>query len=245
MAAPWVLCAQSHPSSRIFERPLGSNELGFYWDSVFRGTADTLQDASVEIRSGNPDIIKQDNVRRAWVSLKQQYPLLGARIKEVKPREQVYFVVDEQRLRACEDGDVTFVSVSTIEEVDAFVDDLLNGERSLSNERTARIFIFSRADQPNHLHVVILAAHCITDGVANAVMLRNFLNFISTPALEGRRYDLEERLALAASSEDLLPNLAQSLAKQRWHRAMGVVIQNIRMAKISVISSFRYHISWT
>ncbi|KAE9404532.1 hypothetical protein BT96DRAFT_989351 [Gymnopus androsaceus JB14] len=125
----------SASEQRYYERLLGSNELGFYWDSVYRGTADTLQHAVVkettDSDSSHTNIQSEANVRAAWVALKTQYPLLGARIEErrtsrssspntltsaplaktdgtedssveTKKDEEVYFIVDSARLYTSE-----------------------------------------------------------------------------------------------------------------------------------------------
>ncbi|KAG5647225.1 hypothetical protein DXG03_000760 [Asterophora parasitica] len=150
MTSTWTPRRTVYP--RIFERPLGITEHGFYWDSRFNGTADVLQHAVVEILGPtNQTIFDVENVTRTWQSLKQQFPLLGSRMEESISGDSVSFVVAEDQLENCGPGEISFHSVHSMSEAHEFADDVVNGERLLSNDLLARIVILSRTDQKSHV----------------------------------------------------------------------------------------------
>lgn len=230
--AAWMF--QHSGTSRTHERPLGQTELGFYWDSKFNGTADTLQHAIVEmIDPQNQYIFSVENVSRTWIELKQQYPLLGAHVTKQKEGEGMVFVVAEDRLGTCGPGEISFQRTSSLTEVQELVDSMVNGERSLSDRLLARIVILARTDQPNHIHVLIHVTHCITDGIGNATLLREFLDILSSKPTSVK-WDLQERLALALASEDLVPGAQLNRARRRWHWAIGRTLASIRLEKFTV-----------
>ncbi|RDB21134.1 hypothetical protein Hypma_011674 [Hypsizygus marmoreus] len=230
MNSPWTL--QSNVPTRIYERPLGLTELGFYWDCQFNGTADTLQHAIVEVLdSKHQHLFSIENVTRTWVALKQRFPLLGSRLAERRKGGDMVFVIAEDRLGYCGPGEMSMQDASSLAEAEALADSAVNGERLLSNELLARIVILRRTDQINQVHVLIHVAHCITDGIANASILRCFLDMLSSENGPGK-WDLEERLALAASSEDLAPGRQLNQARHRWQYAIGKTIASNRLARL-------------
>jgi hypothetical protein len=229
----WKLCssATQYPH-RTFERPLGLTELGFYWDSNFEGTADTLQHAIVEIE--HPLLISVENITRTWIMLKHQFPLLGSYLAERREGEEVVFVVEEDRLDTCGPDEIAFQPISSLQEAQKFVDSAVNGQRLLSNVLLARLFILPRTDEKARAHIVIHVAHCVTDGIANATLLRRFLDILSSAPCD-QAWKIEERLALAVASEDLVPtSTINATARKRWHRAIGHTLTSIRVAKITV-----------
>ncbi|KAF5380923.1 hypothetical protein D9615_004016 [Tricholomella constricta] len=230
--ATWAPRRSVYP--RIFVRPLGVTELGFYWDSKFNGTADTLQHAVVEsIDPADQVLFSVENITRTWRSLKQQFPLLGSFLEEpAGSRDPVSFVFAEDRLENCGPEEISFHSASSLSEAQEFADVVLNGVRLLSSNLLARVVIISRTDQISHVHVLIHVAHCITDGIANATLLRSFLDILSS-SLTSTQWDIEERLALALPLDVLLPDIALSRARNRWHRAIGQTLSSIRLSKIT------------
>ncbi|KAG5635532.1 hypothetical protein H0H81_010944 [Sphagnurus paluster] len=218
-------------SFRTYQRPLGITELGFYWDSKFDGTADTVQHGTVEILSPeNQTVFSHDNITRSWIALKQQFPLLGASFEVVG--DQVNFIISANRLEACNPEEISLQKVASQVEAERVADALVNGDRVLSDDLLARIVILFRIDQISHVHILIHVGHSITDGMANATLLRTFLDIISSSP-DGIMWDLEERLALALPSNDLVPGIMLNKARFRWHRAIGQTISAIRMSKIN------------
>src|ERR1700733_12913207 len=130
-------------TSCAYERPLGRTELAFYWDAKFNGTADLLRYAIVDVQSSalRAQLFSVDNVTRTWVALKRQYPLLGARLSD---RQQ--FIVSEERLNVCAPEEISFrstssqMSLSSLGEVEAFMDTILDGTHLLSDELLGRVF---------------------------------------------------------------------------------------------------------
>lgn len=231
---PWRLLSGSHGHPRSYERTLGLNELGFYWDSAFNGTADTLQHATVEVRAGLGDkVFSVENVMRTWICMKQRFPLLGSQLLE-RGKDEVVFVVAEERLSHCHTTEIGFHDVLSSAEAQEFIGDVVTGERLLSNDQVARLFILSPTNQTNYFYVLLHLAHCITDGMANSALLRTFLNTLCSPTND-TNWELEDRLSLSVASEDLYPVLDLTLAKQRWRKAIGHIVSSIRMAKVMVV----------
>lgn len=227
----WVLRAGGQ---RTYERRLGHIEHSFYWDSVFNGTADTFQFATVRTKEAEGrDLFAEGNVSRTWTILKQMFPLLGSRLEEQDEAKEVLFVVDVDRLRHSGPEEIGFQRVSSFEEVEDFGWSAVTGKRLLSNNQLGRLFVFHRTDDPNTFHVVIHAAHCITDGIANLAVLRTFLDTLATPDF-AQDVDLDKRLALSVASDDLYPALSLSVPLQRWRRAVSSIILGSRMEKLTV-----------
>jgi hypothetical protein len=225
-------------TSRTYERLLGLTELGFYWDSRFNGTADTVRYAIIDAESSISctRLFGVENVTRTWLALKQQYPLLGSQLSERQQREEVVFVVSEERLSRCTPEEISFSSISSqldlssTGDVEAFIDGMLNGKRLLSNELPARLFILTPTNKENRVCVILHAAHCITDGISNANWIKSFLETLSSqPGIA--RWDMEDRLALGVASEKLIGDIGSSKARQKWHYAMGRILASNWMKK--------------
>ena len=246
----WILCDES---SRTYERPLGLTELGFYWDGKFSGTADVVCYAIIDADSFIPStqLFSVENVTRTWVALKQQYPLLGAQLSERRERTEVVFSVCEERLSICTSDEISFQSISfppslsesSLGEVETFMEVMVKGQRLLSDELLARLFIFIPTNQNNRVCIILHVAHSIADGIAHATLLRSFLDILSSePSDIG--WDLEERLALAVPSESLIGDANTSTARRKWHYAIGRTLASLRMQKMTVctIINFQLHV---
>ncbi|KAG6917961.1 hypothetical protein DXG01_017145 [Tephrocybe rancida] len=226
---------------RTFERLLGRNELGFYWDSQFNGTADTLQTAIIEkLDLLDQDLFGVENISKAWGTLKRQFPLLGSRL-EVQGGERVSFVVAEDRLEHSGPGEISFETVTTLAEAHAYVDEVVNGKRPLSDNLLARIVVLARTDQLNQVHVLIHVAHLITDGVGNTTILRSFLDILSSPPSK-KQWDIEQRLSLAIPPDVLAPGnkAAQNRARLRWHRSIGHALPVLAQVALARVLCRRY-----
>lgn len=227
LSSPWVL---EDPATYV--RPLGLTEQIFYWDGLFEGTADSVTLAEVEVQHTARDpIISAANVENAWTSLKLTYPLVGSQIIQ-RPDQSLWFVVDHNRLRSNGPGEIHFHDVASAEEAQAISSNIPNSARLLSNNLLACLFIFRRTDNSKRFHFAIHAAHTITDGNANAALLRMFLDKLagSKSSIEGIR----DRLALSSSCDELHPVHRLSPARKRWRLAIGAVISNKRMSRLRV-----------
>jgi hypothetical protein len=173
------------------------------------------------------------NIERAWISLKLKFPLLGSCILQ-RPDQSLWFAVDENRLRVCGPGEIHTHDVVSAEEAQVISSNILNSPRILSNDLLACLFIFRRTDDLEHFHVLIHAAHTITDMNANAALLRTFLDNLASAKADVETWNIGDRLALSSSCEDLNPVHYLSIAQQRWRLAAGAVIWNNRMSKLQV-----------
>ncbi|KAJ7583480.1 hypothetical protein C8J56DRAFT_830760 [Mycena floridula] len=224
----WTLQPEtaSQQDGRVFQRPLGALELGFHLDSLFARTADAFLDALVEILDGSrAEILQKDSIYEAWTSLKQKNPLLAAKT------DRIHFILEETRLKSLVPDEITFLSMGSAEQVANFIEEAQNSpERLLSDELLARVFIVTRSDDDKYFHILVIIAHCITDAMSNATVIRDFLDFLSDPS--SAVYKLEDRLALSLAAESLDPALKLPLPRQRWRRAIGHVISSQRQAKL-------------
>ena len=252
----WTLL-DTHPTQgRTFQRPLDLYELGFLWDGFFNGTADNLQHFELRLLNGSRDayLFSEANIMRAWVSTKRRYPLAGAtirgadcaplRLKVDSPRadngtgfaSEPYFVIQECDLTVVRPREVIFGEVTCSDDAHRQVTAILDGPRSLSDELLVQLRVFRETDseRTNVLHLMILGAHCVTDGVANRTLVRCLLDTLARGGgPEPAQILLEERLAMAIPSTDHEPIYLRSLspAIRRWRRAVGMVIFQLKMAK--------------
>ncbi|KAJ7046866.1 hypothetical protein C8F04DRAFT_1061993 [Mycena alexandri] len=212
----------------VYTRPLGLNELGFYYDSHINGTADTLMHITIQVSADGASYVDPENVARAWCALKSQFPLLGGTIQLYNSLP--HFVVTEERLKSITSNEIFFSSIPSIEEAQNAAEVELHGKRNLSDDLLARLVVLSRADDPSTYHVLINIAHLITDGVGNTSLLGQFLNLLSSPG-DHSVANLEARLSLAVAAESLVPAAKMSVARQRWRRAAGQIICQLQDAK--------------
>lgn len=233
LSSPWAL---QQPS--VYARPLGLTEQIFHWDGEFEGTADSVQSAEVEIQYGTQEsILSPANVEKAWTSLKLQFPLLGSQIVQ-RPDQSLWFVVDEARLRSCGPGQIYYHDVASTEEAQAVSSDIPNSPRLLSLNLLACLLLLRRTDNKKRFHVLIQAAHTISDGNANATLLRTFLDKLASSLSEVETWDMKGRLLLSSSCDDLSPVHRLNTAQKRWRRAAGAVIGASRLSKLHVRLAF-------
>ena len=224
--------ANDIPSRRIFTRPLNPVELGFFYDTKLNGVADLVENYLVV--TGDPSLLHPENVSRAWVTVKQIFPLLGATTKELESQTpSALFVVSELDLGIARPDDTTLGSAQSEEEVHSFVDHLISGPRQLSDELLARLYIYSRSDKPGHFHALFHHSHLIIDGTSALAMIRTFFDVLSLP-LRTAIPDLQMRLALCVGTHNLNPNNHLSKARMRWRRAAGQIIRQNRFEKLKV-----------
>ena len=213
-------------------RPLGTLELGFYYDSKLNGVADFAENYLVV--ASDVSIFHPENVSRTWVALKQIFPLLGATVEELdSPVPSAVFVVSELELGVVRPDETTLGVAQSEEEAHLFVEQLISGPRQLSDELLARLYILSRTDKPGHFHAIFYQAHCIHDGTSAMTMIRTFFDIISLPPCSAVP-DLRARLALCVATNSLSPNKHLSSTQTRWRRAVGKVICQNRRQKLRV-----------
>jgi hypothetical protein len=222
----------SPSAGNTFERPLGWNEQGFYWDSVFNRTADILRDAEIEVEKELS--LSTEAITRSWRVLKQRYPLLGARVEQ-RSIYDIFFVVEPSRLTGeASPLEIGVETISNANEVDSIVDRMHNGHSPLSNDLAACLRVLKRADDPMRAHILIHSAHYISDEIAHHTLLREFLDLLSHSDSAPSPAPLMERLELARATETLHPGSNQSAARNRWRRSIGKVIIERRRRGLTV-----------
>jgi hypothetical protein len=219
---------------QVYERPLGLTELCFYWDSVYERIADILQHTEIEIESSKfEEATNLSNLTKIWTKLKQQFPLLGARLDE-RGDGSVFFVVTADNLNKCRPSEVTVQNISSPQQALDIVDKIITGRKhDLSNNLLARLVVLRRTDQKNHIHMLLHVSHCITDGMANSTILTTILNHLCG-TVNAPAWDLNDRLALSTASEELGPQRKFNLARRRWRIAIASVISARRASRLMV-----------
>ncbi|KAF9651432.1 hypothetical protein BDM02DRAFT_3110474 [Thelephora ganbajun] len=218
------------PSRRIFTRSLNPLELSFFYDGKLNGVADLVENYLVVTSDGS--LFHPENVSRAWVAVKQIFPLLGATTKDTDSETpSALFVVSELDLNTARPYDTTHSVARSEEQVHSFVDQLISGPRQLSDELLARLYIYSRIDKPGHFHALFHHSHFIIDGTSALTMIRTFFDVLSLPPCLVVP-DLQTRLALCVGTHSLNPNKCLPNAQIRWRQAAGQIIHQSRRQKL-------------
>ncbi|KAH7922095.1 hypothetical protein BV22DRAFT_1131716 [Leucogyrophana mollusca] len=221
----------STPGRRVYSRPLGVTEVGFFWDSIFSGTADCIVHLQLRVpREEDYTIYSDQSITRAWTSLKQRFPLLVSQI-QTHSSGAIEFLVREERLSSAVPSQLTFKDVASSKEAEQLVLDLLDGPRPLSDDLLARVYVLRRTDRKDIFHVMFMLAHCITDGSSNSTIQRTFLDTLSSRSEEPIP-PLEDRLTMVISSEERVPTTQLRAPLRRWRKAIGFAIYTVRMARI-------------
>lgn len=268
----WTL-VDTHPTSgRTFQRPLDELEVCYLWDGYFNGTSDILYHYELSLSNGSQDahLFSEGNIAKAWLSLKRRFPLAGATVRgadgaplqfEValdSPRAHIstgfasepHFIVQEHNLAIVRPREIVFGGVMGAEDAQRQAVAILHGPRSLSEELLVQLYVFreTNSERPHVLHLMILIAHCVTDGTANRTLARCFLDTLARGAeSEPAQIPLEDRLAMATPSMDHKPVYLRLLSPEirRWRRAIGMVIFQLRTEKMQVGVHFLYGLSHT
>jgi len=226
--------ADDTPSRRIFTRPLNPIELGFFYIAKINGVTDLVENYLVV--TSDSSLFHPENVSRAWITVKQIFPLLGATAKELESQTpSALLVVSELDLGIARPGETTIGSAQSEEEVHSFADQLISGPRQLSDELLARLYIYSRSDKPGHFHALFHHSHLIIDGTSALALIRTFFDVLSLPPRTAIP-DLQTRLGLCVGMYNLDPNKHLSKAQIRWRQAAGQIIGQIWSEKLRVRS---------
>lgn len=228
----WSLLTSSSASGRTYARPLGLNERSFYFDRVFNGTADIVWRYLVQETSPPNALFTESNVSRAWATLKQWYPLLGAHLNDSNGIDAVHFILSERDLSHHHPDEINFLSAKSSEEVEAYVWMLQRDKPTQDHHLISRLFIFKLDGQHGKYEVLIRIAHAIGDGISGATIARTFFDVLTSPPAP--LPNLEERLAMALPTDFLNPTRNLSPAQQKWRRAIARVIFLNRRRKLAV-----------
>ncbi|TBU50776.1 hypothetical protein BD309DRAFT_944652 [Dichomitus squalens] len=217
----WSLLGSSLTSGKTYVRPLGLNEHTFYFDRVFNGTADILWRYLVQEtdRAKGTPLFSEDNVKRAWATLKQWYPLFAVHMDDSRGPDAVQFVVSERDVSDYRPGEVNFLSAKSREEVEAYIWVLQRDKPTEDHHLISRLFVFQLDGQPGTYEILIRVAHAVADGISGATVARTFFDVLSSPPTPIPK--LEDRLAMAVPSDELNPTRKLSPARQRWRRAIA------------------------
>ena len=93
--------------------------------------------------------------------------------------------------------------------------------------------MLSRSDTGVDFHVLIHVCHVVTDGLANAVILREFCEILCNPQ-EANLPSLRRALQDMLPMEDFFPTHRMSRVRQKWRWAVARVICKSRRERVSV-----------
>lgn len=228
----------SSTQATAWRRPLGITEYGFYWDTVLDGTATMIDHLEIEAEASfEHDLFSRTNIETAWLRLKQRFPLLGVSVEEVPCSDRVEFSLTEEQLRSIRPGEINRrFGLRSAEDVVHFSDELRSCESVLDPTCLAKVWVGQQLDLPRRYHVWIIISHCITDGMSDATVVREFCQELGSLSY-GRIVQgppLEIRLKRLIPAEAFAPSAMLSLPRRRWRLAVAKVIQLRRQAKIAV-----------
>lgn len=234
MSFQWSLASDASSTGKVFSRSLAPNEQSFYYDRVFNGTADIIWHYTVQEtdRARHAALFSEENVKRAWTTLKQWYPLYGSQMDDSDGSDPVKFVVSEKSLASCHPDEVTFTSVSSRVEVRAVIDRLMLISPMEDHHLLSRVLVFTHKNNPGTCDFLFRAAHAIADGISSASIARTFFDVLTSPPVPPPC--LEARLAMALPYVELNPSKRMSMARQRWRRAAATIIYLNRRRRLAV-----------
>ncbi|EIW77189.1 hypothetical protein CONPUDRAFT_146235 [Coniophora puteana RWD-64-598 SS2] len=234
----------SDPDVRVWTRPLGLTEAGFYHDLLFNSTADSA--THVHLRSIDPSagLFSPANVLRAWTSVRRRFPLLCAHIEEQHPphhpgssdstlgaREpQPHFVIREADIQEQAETTLSLGTVASFSDAEHFARAIFDGPAHLSPHALARMHVLWREDRPAgaEAHAILVFAHVITDSASTSTVLRVFFDTLASKE-DFPHAPIEERLEMYRPLEETLRYPAGvSEAGRRWRRAIGWALHSVR-----------------
>lgn len=242
MLSAWNVDKSSTTGTCNYTRRLGNEELGFYWDSVFSGTATTIQDFEVTV--SDQSLLEEENVVRTWLRLKNMFPLIACKV--VEHEGGAMFHLAEERLSTIRRGEVEFQDIQSDDDAAFFVDRLLNGPPLDCSELVSRILVLRRRDVPGKGRVMLPVAHCVTDGMANGTLVRTFCNELCAPTIapDAGLKSIEDKLSPVLPLEALHPELQITRARMRWRLAVANVIAQLRQLKLTVRNALLRTMCW-
>lgn len=200
------------------------------------GVATALQQLKFEVADGHEGNLSDENIRRAWLRLKQSYPILGSRVEEVPESNAVDLVLEQARLHVILPNEVNFLEFSSAEEEDAAIYRLLNGPPLLSVNLLSQLWVLRDRNNPRLCQFMPVAAHFIMDGMAGATVTKELLQELSLSAPSHSQFPpLGERLKSLVPLEELSPSRSLNTPRRRWRKAIANVILGIRKTKLKVL----------
>ena len=260
----WTI-VDTHPTQgRTFQRPLDVLEVWFLEYGLSNGALDGLQYCELRLLNGSRDahLFSDANIVKAWLSTKRRFPLAGATVRGADRAplrfktatdsnadrgtgfaSEPHFVVQEQDFTNLRPHEVVFGSVACAEEAQQRIDVIVDGPRPLSEELLVQLYVFRETNpqRTDVLHLMTIAAHSVTDRMANNTFMRCLLDTLARGGeSEPAQLPLEDRLAMLTPLMDRQPIYLRSLspAIRRWRRAVGRVILQLQMAKRQVGAHF-------
>ncbi|KAK7892507.1 hypothetical protein LTR67_007604 [Exophiala xenobiotica] len=236
----------------LFFRRLGIVESLFDVDgSDFEGRADLTMHLHVEIRTCSTLQVLRERILQAWSILRQEHVLLStsvAEAHEVVPEDSSYDA--HERLFVFEPNRDADDMLAEARKHTIFLDDhypeinadnffihALNSSRGL-NASTAlsRLYVMP-TEMDTHglcqLHLVLIAAHQISDGLSFQRWMANFIDHLNQTPEQLRRSanDLcgtSPAKRLPPAQESLYPPIKGNKARQRWSWLLSRILRHTR-----------------
>lgn len=235
----WAV-ADSSAGKRVFHRALGDVETSYYWDILYNGTADIAM--NIELCDLQGTVATFPKVVATWMSIKRRFPLLAAETQNTG--DSVHFLVREERIKTLAPAEIMYQNIGSREGADAFASDIITGPPPLSTALLARMYILRRTDDGGRFHVIILAAHCITDSCSTSTIMRTFCDTLAS-SVEHPVAPLEDRLAMCLPLESRIRYGRYGRlndAQWRWKRAIGFALYTVRYRAFQVCTKIIVHV---
>ncbi len=236
----------------LFFRRMGIVESLFDNDgSDFEGRADLTIHLHVEIKTSSTLQVLRERIFQAWGILRQEHILLSASVAEahdVVPEDSRYdaherlFVfepkldVDEMLAEARKHTIFLDDHYSDINADDFFLH-ALNSSRGLNaSSALSRLYVMP-LEMDSHglcqLHLVLIAAHQISDGLSFQRWMANFIEHLNQTPERLRRSANDLCVAspakrLPPAQESLYPPIRGNKARQRWSWLLSRILRHTR-----------------
>ncbi|GAA6061049.1 hypothetical protein JCM10212_004623 [Sporobolomyces blumeae] len=186
----WTSRASPIDSTTTWERRLGPTEASYYLGSRGKGPEGGVNDMYLHIGfRARPALVTESRVFEAWKRILARHPLLWSSAC-FSDYYDVHFV--NRPPTSAEDFDEIVrqrLAFKTEISYKAVLDDYLNGDRTLSDERLAFLTIltaepsFSTSEQEQEYDFLLYSTHFLGDGMALHSTANEFFTLLSSPSL--------------------------------------------------------------
>ncbi|KAJ9640702.1 hypothetical protein H2204_003331 [Knufia peltigerae] len=239
---------------QLFVRRIGIVESMFDVDGTdFEGRADLTIHLHIEVRTSSTIDTLRDRLLEAWAILRQEHVLLSTKVTEatsIVPSDPAYthqdrvFVFEPasnvEDMRSSARDHIVFVDdfYHDVNPEEFFIHALNSGRCINASEALSKIYVMPmKLDKEGfcQLHLVVIAAHQISDGLSFQRWMANLIDLINLPPKQLRSY--AKRLCSATplsrlppAQESLYPPVQGNRAKQRWFWLLARILRHTRIS---------------
>ncbi|KAL6242148.1 hypothetical protein RBB50_011060 [Rhinocladiella similis] len=238
---------------QLFFRRIGIVESIFDVDGTdYEGRADLTIHLHIEIRTSSTIDTLRDRLLEAWAILRQEHVLLSTKVTEannIVPNDPAYTQQDRvfvfepasnlQGMRSSARDHMVFAE-DFYQDInpDEFFIHALNSSRCIdASEALSKLYIMPmQVDKEGfcQLHLVVVAAHQISDGLSFQRWMANFIDLINLPPQQLTSYakhlcNASPLSRLPPAQESLYPPVQGNRARQRWFWLLARILRHTRI----------------